>query len=178
MEINNALTSETIISRIFTIRNLKVMVDSDLAELYEVPTKRFNEQVKRNKSRFPADFMFQLTQEEYDSLRSQFAASKTGPGGRRYLPYVFTEHGAIMAATILNSQKAVEMSVFVIRAFIQLRDVLSSHKKLAARLDELERKLTSHDHDITMIINALRNLMATPAQKKRQIGFIVDEDDD
>ena len=110
--LKNDLTTETVVSRIYTVRNLRVMLDSDLAELYEVPTKRFNEQVKRNISRFPVDFMFQLTQEEYDSLRSQNATSKPGRGGRRYLPYVFTENGAIMAATILNSQRAVEMSVF------------------------------------------------------------------
>jgi hypothetical protein len=176
--LKNDLTTETVVSRIYTVRNLRVMLDSDLAELYEVPTKRFNEQVKRNISRFPADFMFQLTQEEHDSLRSQNATSKPGRGGRRYLPYVFTEHGAIMAATILNSQRAVEMSVFVVRAFIQLRDVLSSHKKLAAKLDELERKLASHDRDITMIVNAIRHLMAPPSQKKRQIGFVVDEDEE
>lgn len=176
--LKNDLTTETVVSRIYTVRNLRVMLDSDLAELYEVPTKRFNEQVKRNISRFPADFMFQLTQEEHDSLRSQNATSKPGRGGRRYLPYVFTEHGAIMAATILNSQRAVEMSVFVVRAFIQLRDVLSSHKKLAAKLDELERKLASHDRDITMIVNAIRHLMAPSSQKKRQIGFVVDEDEE
>lgn len=163
----NALTTETVASRIYIVRNQRVMLDSDLAELYDVPTRVFNQAVKRNKGRFPADFMLQLTDSEYDSLRSQIVISNQR-GGRRYLPYAFTEHGAIMAATILNSQRAIEMSVFVVRAFIQLRDLLSSHKQLSARLDDLERKLASHDRDITMIINAIRNLMIPPSQKKRQ----------
>ncbi len=173
--LKNDLTTETVVSRIYTVRNLRVMLDSDLAELYGVPTRVFNQAVKRNKERFPVDFMFQLTENEYDSLRSQIVISNQR-GGRRYLPYAFTEHGAIMAATILNSQRAIEMSVFVVRAFIQLRDLLSSHKQLSSRLDDLERKLASHDRDITMVINAIRNLITPPSQKKRQIGFVVDEE--
>lgn len=175
--LKNDLTIETVVSRIYTVRNQRVMLDSDLAELYGVPTRVFNQAVKRNKERFPADFMFQLTENEHDSLRSQIVISNQR-GGRRYLPYAFTEHGTIMAATILNSQRAIEMSVFVVRAFIQLRDLLSSHKQLSSRLDDLERKLSSHDRDITMIINAIRNLMIPPSQKKRQIGFVVDEDEE
>ncbi len=173
----NDLTTETVVSRIYIVRNHRVMLDSDLAELYGVPTRVFNQAVKRNKERFPADFMFQLTDGEYDSLRSQIVISNQR-GGRRYLPYAFTEHGAIMAATILNSQRAIEMSVFVVRAFVQLRDLLSSHKQLSSRLDDLERKLASHDRDITMIINAIRNLITPPSQKKRQIGFVVDEEEE
>jgi len=162
------LTTETVASLIYIVRNHRVMLDSDLAELYGVPTRVFNQAVKRNKERFPADFMFQLTDGEYDSLRSQIVISNQR-GGRRYLPYAFTEHGAIMAATILNSQRAIEMSVFVVRAFVQLRDLLSSHKQLSSRLDDLERKPASHDRDITMIINAIRNLITPPSQKKRQL---------
>jgi hypothetical protein len=131
----NELTTETVVGRIYTVRNLRVILDSDLAELYGVPTRVFNQAVKRNKERFPADFMFQLTEDEYASLRSQIVISNQR-GGRRYLPYAFTEHGAIMAATILNSQRAIEMSVFVVRAFIQLRDLLSSHKQLSQWLDD------------------------------------------
>ena len=165
---------DAVVGRIHLVRGQKVMLDADLAELYGVPTKRFNEQVKRNFDRFPADFMFQLADEEYAALRSQIATSNTGRGGRRYAPYVFTEHGAIMAATILNSPKAVEMSVFVVRAFVQLREMISTHKELAAKLDELDRKVSSHDQAIAGLIDAIRQLMTSPAQKKRGIGFMAD----
>lgn len=165
------ITIEGLAQRILLIRDQKVMLDADLAELYGVPTKRFNEQVKRNIDRFPADFMFQLTDEEHEVLRSQFATSNTGRGGRRYAPYAFTEHGAIMAATILNSPKAIEMSVFIVRAFVQLREMLSSHKELAAKLEALEQKVGSHDQAIAGLIDAIRQLMAPPATMKRPIGF-------
>jgi len=165
---------DAVVGRIHLVRGQKVMLDADLAELSGVPTKRFNEQVKRNFDRFPADFMFQLADEEYAALRSQIATSNTGRGGRRYAPYVFTEHGAIMAATILNSPKAVEMSVFVVRAFVQLREMISTHKELAAKLDELDRKVSSHDQAIAGLIDAIRQLMTSPAQKKRGIGFMAD----
>src|ERR1700758_797353 len=112
-------------SRILVLREQKVILDSDLSELYGVPVKRLNEQVKRNRERFPADFMFQVNAEELESLRSQNATSKPSRGGRRYAPYAFTEHGAIMAATVLNSERAVEMSVFVVRAFVRLRGMLA-----------------------------------------------------
>ena len=174
--LKNDLATETVVSRIYIVRNQRVMLDSDLAELYGVPTRVFNQAVKRNIDRFPADFMFQLTDTEHDSLRSRIVISNQR-GGCRYLPYAFTEHGAIMAATILNSQRAIEMRVFIVRAFIQLRDLLSSHKQLSSSLDDLERKLASHDRDITMIVNAIRNLITPPSQKKRQIGFAVDEEE-
>jgi len=167
--------SESIALRIRLLRGQKVMLDSDLAELYEVPTKRFNEQVKRNGERFPADFMFRLTEEEHSALRSQNATLKTGRGQhRKYLPYAFTEHGAIMAATVLNSPRAVEMSVFVVRAFVQLREMLSTHKELAAKLEALERKVGSHDQAIAGLIDAIRQLMTPPETKKRGIGFLAD----
>ncbi len=145
---SSLIAAESVAQRILLLRGLRVMLDADLAEMYGVPTKRFNEQIKRNLGRFPADFMFQLTEDEYESLRSQFATSNTGRGGRRYLPYAFTEHGAIMAAAILNSPKAVEMSVFIVRAFVQLREMLSSNKELEMKLLELERKVSSHDQAI------------------------------
>jgi len=149
------------------------MLDADLAELYGVTPKRLNEQARRNSERFPSDFMFQLNAKEYDSLRSQFATLKPGRGQhRKYLPYVFTEHGAIMAASVLNSSRAVEVSIFVVRAFVQLREMLSSNKRLAHKLNEMERKLATHDHAITELIEAIRQLMVPPEpKKKRSIGF-------
>ena len=151
----------------------KVMLDADLAELYGVPTGRLNEQVKRNIDRFPPEFMFLLTKQEAESLRSQTAILKRGRGQhRKYLPYVFTEHGAIMAASVLDSERAVQVSIYVVRAFVQLREMLSSNKALARKLNELERKLTTHDHAITELIEAIRQLMTPPEpKKKRPIGF-------
>lgn len=166
---------ETISQRILFVRGHKAMLDAELARLYGVPTKRLNEQVKRNRERFPEDFMFQLTVEEFDGLRSQSATSSSAHGGRRSLPYAFTEHGAIMAATVLNSPKAIEMSVFVVRAFVRLRETLSTHKELAAKLETLERKVGSHDQAIAGLIDAIRQLMAPPEAKKRSIGFITGE---
>jgi hypothetical protein len=140
--------------------------------LYDVTVSRFNEAVKRNAKRFPADFAFQLTREEYETLRSQIAISKTERrGGRRYLPYVFTEHGAVMAASVLNSPKAVEMSVEVVRAFVRLRQILASNRQLAARVDVLEQKNEAHSKNIVTLFDAVRGLMAVPEKPKRQIGF-------
>ena len=124
------------------------------------------------------DFLFQLTPGEFESLRSQNATSKAGRKGRRYLPYAFTEHGAIMPATILNTPKALEMSVFVVRAFVRLGELLLTHKRLASKLGELEQKVMSHDRDISMIINTIRQLMTSPVRRKRQIGFISKTDDE
>src|ERR1700740_2473013 len=158
-------------SRIVVLREHRVILDTDLAELYGVPVKRLNEQVKRNQERFPADFMFRLSAEESESLRSQDATSKTGRGGRRYAPYAFTEHGAIMAATVLNSERAVEMSVFVVRAFVRLREVLSTNQQLATKLDELEQRLDIHDASIQDLLEAIRELMAPGLPSGRKIGF-------
>ena len=172
---------EAIASRILTLRGQRIIVDADLAALYGVPTKRLNEQVRRNLARFPADFMFTLEPAEWEALRSRFATLKPGRGQhRKYLPYAFTEHGAIMAATVLNSPQAVDVSVYVVRAFVQLRELLSGHKELARRLDELEarmaRKLMTQDQTIAGILDAIRQLMAPPAiAKKRPIGFVRDE---
>ncbi|HST09260.1 MAG TPA: ORF6N domain-containing protein [Terriglobales bacterium] len=151
------------------LRQQKVILDSDLAELYGVPVKRLNEQVKRNEERFPSDFMFRLSEEEQKSLSSQ--SSRPGRGGRRYAPYAFTEHGAIMAATVLNSERAVEMSVFVVRAFVRLREVLSTNQQLAGKIDELEQRLDTHDASIQELIEAIRELMAPDAATGRRIGF-------
>jgi phage regulator Rha-like protein len=164
---------------ILVLRGHKVLLDADLAALYGVTTKRFNEQVRRNRDRFPADFMFQLTDQELRNLRSQIATSSSSSawGGRRYPPYAFTEHGALMAATILNTPRAIEVSVYVVRAFVQLREVLATHKELAQRLEQLEakieRKLATHDQALGDIITAIRELMAPPEPTpKRPIGFV------
>lgn len=158
-------------SRILALRHQKIILDTDLADLYSVPVKRLNEQVKRNRERFPTDFMFQLTAAENEALRSQFATSRPGHGGRRHLPYAFTEYGAIMAATVLNSERAVEMSVFVVRAFVRLREMLSSNQELAAKIDELELRLETHDTTIHDILDAIKELMIPDDPSGRKIGF-------
>jgi ORF6N domain len=169
---------ERITHSILIVRGQRVLLDAELAALYGVTTKRFNEQVKRNLKRFPADFMFQLSAEEAAGLRSHSATSKPGRGGRRYAPYAFTEHGAIMAAMILNSPRAVEMSAYVVRAFVKLRALLASNKELAQRLDELEariaRRFAMHDQAITGILKTIRELMNPPEPKRRGIGFTAD----
>jgi hypothetical protein len=158
-------------SRILVLRDQKVILDTDLAELYGVPVKRLNEQVKRNRERFPSDFMFQLSPVERESLKSQIATSRGGRGGRRYAPYAFTEHGAIMAATVLNSERAVEMSVFVVRAFVRLREVLATSQQLAGKIDELEERLDTHDASIQELIEAIRELMTPEPPTGRKIGY-------
>ena len=171
------VTTEDVERAILVLRGRRVILDSALAALYDVTVSRFNEAVKRNAKRFPADFAFQLTREEYVTLRSQIAISKTEHrGGRQYLPYVFTEHGAVMAASILNSPKAVEMSVEVVRAFVRLRQILASNRQLAAKVEELERKLATHDKvlkghhgNIRSLYVVIENLLPVPSE--RQIGF-------
>ncbi len=160
---------------ILLIRGKKVMLDADLAQLYGVSTKRLNEQVKRNRDRFPEDFMFQLNPTEVNNLRSHFATSKKERGGRRYAPYAFTEHGAIMLAAVLNTPQAVEVSVFVVRAFVRLREILTTHKALAHKLVELESKIETHDEAIRSLVSAIRQLMAAPERPAKKIGFHVRE---
>ena len=155
------IPTEQIERAIFLIRGHKVMLDADLARLYGVTVGRLNEAVKRNIERFPSDFMFQLTFQEHRGLRSQIAISKKGRGGRRYAPYAFTEHGAIMAANVLNSHRAVQMSVYVVRAFVRLRAILATHKELDKKLAELERRVKSHDEHIQSLFEAIRRLMAS-----------------
>ncbi len=163
---------ERIQSHILLIRGQKVILDSDLAGLYGVPTKRLNEQVKRNLDRFPPDFMFALTAEEVSSLRSQFATSNEGRGGRRHKPYAFTEHGAIMAASVLNSPQAVRTSIFVVRAFVRLRQVLASNQVLARRLERLEQAVGTHDRQIVAIVDVLHLLMPPDNEPPREpFGF-------
>jgi hypothetical protein len=164
-----------IIRAILILRGQRVIIDAELAALYGVTTKRLNEQVKRNAERFPEDFMFQLTAEEDAALRSQIATSNgPGRGGRRYAPYAFTEHGAIQAANVVNSPRAVQMSVHVVRAFVQMREMLSSNKELVRRFEQLEARLDKHDEAIAAILSAIRALMHSPAPKRRPIGFTAD----
>ena len=166
------LSPQALAGRIVLIRGQRVLLDADLAQLYEVETRRLNEQIKRNMGRFPLDFMFQLTSEEFEILKSQIATSSWG--GRRKLPLAFTEHGAIMAASVLNSDRAVEMSVYVVRAFVQLRAVLLDHKALADKLTALERRVSHHDNSLAEVIDAIRALMAQPKPANRPIGFTAD----
>lgn len=167
------IAAEIIERKIYLVRGQKVMLDSDLAELYGVTTKRLNEQVRRNANRFPNDFMFQLSSDEFESLRSHFATLKQGRGyHRKYLPYAFTEHGALMAASILNTPRAVEVSLYVVRAFVKLREMIASHKDLARRLDEMEKK---YDAQFRVVFDAIRALVAEPEPKEKKIGFLVKE---
>jgi len=176
-------TPEHIGRDILVLRGHRVLLDSHLAALYGVTTKRLNEQVKRNAERFPDDFMFRLTTEEVTALRSQIATSKrsAGRGGRRYLAYAFTEHGAIQAANVLNSPKAVEMGIYVVRAFLRLREMLASNAELARRFAQLEarldKKLEDHDEAIAAILSAIRQLMNPLSPRRRPIGFTADLSD-
>ncbi len=170
------LSIEDIAQRILIVRGRRVLLDTDLAAFYGETTKRFNEQVKRNLKRFPGDFMFRLNAEEFANLRSQFATSSSndaGHGGRRYAPLAFTEHGAIQAATILNSPRATGISVHVVRAFIELRNLVAGNKDLAAKLKRLEAKVDSHDQAIAGLIDSLR---AAPEPRCRPIGFVISDE--
>ena len=178
------IPTETVSDTIRLIRGQKVILDADLAALYGVETRRLNEQVRRNRTRFPEDFIFEMTEDEFANLKSQSATSSWG--GRRKLPMVFTEHGAIMAATVLNTPRAVEVSVYVVRAFVQLRELMVGHRDLSKRLDDLEHKTEalalSHDTfsrntraQLKQVFDALRELMTPPDPPKRPIGFVFED---
>jgi len=197
MNATKDLVKKTDDSLIYTIRGHKVMLDEDLARIYGVTTTRLNEQVKRNLERFPKDFMFQLTEKEYESLRSQFAISNapednlrsqsviskkedknlksqsvtsSGRGGRRYMPYAFTEHGTVMLASVLNSPKAVHASIQVVKAFVRLRELITANKTLSKRLDELE---DNYDKKFAVVFDAIRRLMSPPvkAAERKPLGY-------
>lgn len=163
---------ERIESYILLVHGHKVLLDVHLASLYDVTTKRLNEQVRRNLSRFPKDFMFQLTAEESESLRSHFATSNKGRGGRRYAPYVFTEQGVAMLSTVLNSERAIQVNIEIMRAFVRLRQIVSSNAQLARKLADLEKKC---DAKFKVVFDAIRQLMTPQEPKKRKIGFLVEE---
>lgn len=162
--------------RIVDTRGGTVVLDEDLARLYGVTTGRLNQSVKRNIARFPEDFAFQLTKAEHEILKSQFVISSEGHGGRRKRPSAFTEHGAIMAATVLRSERAIEMSIFVVRAFLRLRDAAMEHRALAGKLAALERKVSVHDEELKTILTGLRKLIAPTPKPRRAIGFSVSRD--
>jgi len=171
-------------SAIYLIRGQRVMLDSDLAAIYGVTTRRLNEQLRRNRSRFPDDFAFQLTAEEFKNMKSQIATSSlrsqfvtsSSHGGKRKLPWVFTEHGALMLASVLNSQIAVQASVRVVRAFVRLREMVVANVQLAAKLEQIERRLDSHDEAIVELFAALKRLLESPEpSRRREIGFHVRE---
>jgi phage regulator Rha-like protein len=164
------MPAEIIERRIYLIRGQKVMLDSDLAEIYQVETRALVQAVKRNLDRFPEDFMFQLSREEAEAMRSQFViASKRNI---RYQPYAFTEHGALMLASVLKSQRAVQMSIRIVRVFIQLRELLASHKDLAARMEKLEAAQKSHTSILALVVEEIKKLKAPkPTSPKRPIGF-------
>jgi len=163
----NLISTEAIASKILIIRGKRVMLDSDLAVLYEVKTKRLNEQVIRNRKRFPEDFMFQITEEEAIFLRSHFATSKRG--GRRYLPYVFTQEGVAMLSSVLNSERAIMVNIQIMRAFVQLRRMLLTNRDLRRKIEEMERK---YDRQFGIVFQAIKQLLELPPPKEKKIiGF-------
>ena len=162
------LSDSKIARRILSVRGLRVMLDRDLAILYGVSTKQLNQQVLRNRDRFPSDFMFQLTPEESDSLRLQSATSNRRWGGRRYLPYAFTEQGVAMLSGVLHSRRAVRVNVEIMRTFVKLRQILSSHAELARKLEELERR---YDGQFRIVFDAIRELMSPESSESRAVGF-------
>jgi phage regulator Rha-like protein len=166
-----------IAQRIRLIRGHRVVLDTDLAAFYGETTKRFNQQVNRNLKRFPPDFMFQLDDEEFAALRLQSATLKPGRGQhRKYLPHAFTEHGAIMAATLLNSERATDISIHVVRAFVEMRAMLATNREMSNKLHQLERKVAGHDASIAGLIDSMRQLLMPPDPPKRPIGFVTPDD--
>jgi hypothetical protein len=165
------INQDKVEAKIFVIRDQKVMLDSDLAVLYGVPTKRLNEQVNRNSSRFPADFMFRLTPEEAENLRSQIATSSSGYGGRRYLPLAFTEQGVAMLSSVLKSERAVQVNIAIMRVFVRLKALLISRADLSARLKELEQRMDTQDMKTLAILNAIGDLINPKRPPRHRIGF-------
>jgi hypothetical protein len=168
------VSQNTIEQKIFIIRGQKVMLDKDLAELYGIATKVFKQAVKRNIKRFPADFMFELTKEEFKILRSQIVTSSWG--GIRYNPYAFTEQGVAMLSSVLNSDRAILVNIQIMRVFTRLRQMLATHKELAHKLDALEQKIVQHDGEIATIFEAIHQLMVPPDSPPKKIGFKIKEE--
>ena len=170
------IPDEVVTNKIYFIRGQKVMLDEDLAQLYQVVTGRLNEQVKRNISRFPEDFMFQLNKEEFENLKSQNATSRWG--GRRKLPYAFTEQSVAMLSSVLNSETAISVNIQIIRVFTKMRQLLLTHKDILLQLEKIETKLTHHDDDIALIFEYLKQLLTPPQPARRKIGFRRNEEDE
>ena len=174
VDVNNA--EEVIKQRIFIIRGHKVMIDADLAELYGVATKVFNQAIKRNLERFPGDFMFKLTLDEYDELdRSQFVTGYQKHRDPRFLPYAFTEHGVAMLSAVLNSEKAIQMSIFIVRAFIKMRENLDNYKDLAVKIGEIEVNQIHNHHMLKNVHDVVKHLLEAPSKPKEKVGFNVNE---
>ena len=165
------IPDELVMNKIYLIRGQKVMLDSDLAGLYGTETKVLKQAVKRNIDRFPDDFMFELTQPEFESLRSQIVTSKTGRGGARYLPMAFTEQGVAMLSSVLNSETAIRVNIQIIRVFTKMRELLSTHKDILLQLEKIEKKLSGHDEDIQLIFKYLKQLLTPPQTPRNKIGF-------
>lgn len=169
------LSDDIVVNKIYIIRNQKVMLDSDLAELYGVETKVLNQSIKRNIDRFPEDFMFQLTESEWESLRSQFVTSKIGRGGRTYLPNVFTEHGVLMLSSVLNSQQAIQVNIQIVRIFTRLRNLLSEHTELKLEISDIKKHLQNHDKNIELVFSYLDKLINKENPPRKRIGFKPDD---
>jgi hypothetical protein len=164
-----SIPEEVIASKIYLIRDVKVMLDSDLAELYQVETRRLNEQVKRNLTRFPEDFMFQLTDEEFENLKSQFATSSWG--GRRKAPFVFTEHGVLMLSSVLNSERAIEVNIKIMRVYTKIKEMLLTHKDLLLKMEEMEKKVTGQEDKILQIFNYLKQFIQEQKTPRKEVGY-------
>lgn len=165
------LSIDLIGRRIYLIRGHRTMIDSDLAKIYGVSTKRLNQQLLRNRKRFPKDFAFQLNKQEIAALRLQNATSNNSRGGRRYRPYVFTEHGAVMLSSVLNTPLAIKASILIARAFVKLRRLVTAHSLLAKKLAELEQRVSRHDAQIGDVLDTIRELINPPGIDSRRIGF-------
>ena len=165
-----AIPDEVLVNKIYLVREHKIMLDSDLSELYQIETKRLNEQVKRNQDRFPKDFMFQLTKEEWHNLKSQNATTRRW-GGRRSLPYVFTEHGVLMLSSVLNSDRAIQVNIRIMRIFIRMKEILMSDKEVLLKVEKMEKKIIDQDEKIQMIFNYLKQFIKDRKKPLKQIGF-------
>ncbi|WP_134090075.1 ORF6N domain-containing protein [Olivibacter sp. XZL3] len=167
----SVIPDEIVINKIYFIREQKVMLDSDLAELYGVTTKRLNEQVKRNMARFPEDFMFQLNEIEWESLRSQFATSKAGRGGRTYLPNVFTEHGILMLSSVLNSEQAIQVNIQIMRIYTKIRELLLAHKDVFLRVEQVEKQMIKQDQKIEVLFSYLSKFIEKGEKPRKKVGY-------
>ena len=174
MKIKALIPAENLINKILVIRNQKVILDRDLAVLYGVETRALKQAVRRNIVRFPSDFMFQLTKKEFSTWRSQIVMSKSDEKGLRYLPFAFTEQGVAMLSSVLKSKRAIEVNILIMRAFVKLREIISTHKKVAEKLKDLESKLKEHDDQIVQIIQVINQLIMPPESPKKKIGFTID----
>jgi hypothetical protein len=167
-EKNTSIPVETLMSKIYFIRGVKVMLDKDLAELYDIETKRLKEQVRRNIERFPEDFMFEMTKQELEDWRSQFATSNKEVMGLRVAPFVFTEHGVLMLSSILNSQRAIKVNIQIMRIFTKMKEMILTHKEILLQLEKMEKKMTNHDEDIAVFFSYLKQLLKSEDQKNEQ----------